>query len=164
MSVKTITPQAVTFLRLSCICLAVLFLTGCSFVNILNVSDTKVYVSVRVPDNGRGYTRIIPPGMQTSVFSGHGGGYSVTVLPNKEYEGFLRDLQSLISKRLFKERATLSAAEVTRLVNRLNEANVFLAELAEPGASCRGSLPDFETTTAIVAFDLTANSYVVNCN
>ena len=141
--------------------LLVLLISGCSFVRIQNVSDVRVYMSVRVPDSGKSYTRIIRPGQVVDVFSSHGGRYTVTVVPNERYETFLLDLQNQITKRLFEERATLTGEEVARLTQRLNEADQLLKELEEPGASCSGYLPDFDTAVAVVVFDLSQNDFVL---
>lgn len=144
--------------------IAVIILSGCSFVQIMNVSDAPITVSVNVPDSGKSSTRNIGPGMVVEVFSANGGRYSVTVIPGERYRESLNNLQQTISRRLFEERATLTAAEVTRLVQNLNEIDQLISDLAEPGASCAGYLPDFETVVVVAAFDLSVSDYVLNCS
>ena len=73
-------------------------------------------------------------------------------------------MQQQISTRLFEEGATLTAEEVARLTQSLNDIDQFLAELALPGATCSGQLPDYDTAVAVVAFDFSIESYAVSCN
>jgi hypothetical protein len=142
----------------------IFLLSGCSFVRVQNVSDTNVRVLVNVPDSNAGISRNVRPGSVVDAFSSHGGRYSVTILPNERYREFLLDLRTEIGRRLFEERAELTGDEVGRLVARLNEVNVFLKELAEPGASCSGSLPDFDTSVVIIVFDISLAKYVLSCS
>lgn len=153
--------KTITLLMIS---MAVIILSGCSFVRIQNVSDTPITVSVKVPDSGNSYTRIIRPGNLVDVFSGNGGRYSVTIIPSERYRDSLESMQRMVSTRLFEERATLSADEVTRLVQNLNEIDQLIDDLAKPMPSCSGYLPDFDTVVVVVAYDMIANDYVLSCS
>jgi hypothetical protein len=142
-----------------------LFLSGCSFVRIQNVSDVQVRVLVRVPDSRKGYTRQIPPGYVVDVFTSQGGRYTINTLPNERYREFLLNLQTEVSRRLFDERHTLSGADVTRLVARLNEANAELEKLEQGTSegSCSGYVPDFDTVVATIVWDLTSSKWSLAC-
>ena len=141
-----------------------IILSGCSFVRIQNVSDASVRVRVRVPDSGTSYSRHIRPGRVEEFFSSHGGRYSVELVPTESYIDSLNSLQEIITQRLFTEGQTLSAAEVARLVENLNQIDQLLAEAAEPGASCSGNVPDFDTSVVVVIYDPMAASYQLSCS
>ena len=151
-------------LTLIIISIAVIILSGCSFVRIQNVSDAPITVSVNVPDSGKSYTRNIRAGDIVDVFSANGGRYTVTMIPGERYRESLGNLQQLISTRLFEERATLTAEEVTRLVQNLNEIDKLIEDLATPMPSCSGYLPDFDTVVVVAAFDAVAVDYVLSCS
>ncbi len=140
-----------------------LFLSGCTFVEVQNLSDLNARVLVRTPDSGSGYTRLVGSGEVASVFSGYGGRYTVTTLPNEAYRNLLIDLQAEISRRLFEERATLSGAEVARLVTRIQEISTLLDDLAQKGASCAGNVPDFESALVVLVWDEQANNWEMTC-
>ena len=139
------------------------FLSGCSFVRIQNVSASSVTVLVTVPDAGNGYTRSIDSGGIVDVFSSHGGRYTVTVVPSEQYRSILERLRDDISDRLFEEGATLTAEEVGQLVENLNHIDRLLEDLAEPGASCSGRLPDYETAVVVVSYDDFKGEWVLSC-
>ena len=141
-----------------------LLLASCSFVRIQNVSDANATVLVRVPDSSQGYTRTVRPGAIIDVFSGHGGRYTITMLPDEQYRQLLEDLRTEVSRRLFEEGASLSADDVSRLVERLNDADNELARLAQPGATCSGYLPDFDTVVVTLAWDFTTNQWALACS
>jgi hypothetical protein len=141
-----------------------IFLTGCSFVRIQNVSDTSITVAVRVPDSGKAYTRNIRPGQVVDVFTSHGGSYTVTMIPSERYKAALFNLREIVTRRLFEERSTLSGDDVTRLVANLNEIDSLIDDLANEGASCQGTVPDFDTSVVVVVFDIAQDEYVISCS
>ena len=140
-----------------------ILLSGCSFVRIQNVSSNQITVLVQVPDAGSGYTRNIDSGGIVDVFSSHGGRYTVTLIPSEEYRALLTDLQQQVGNRLFEERGTLTAAEVAILVERLNSIDQALEELTKPGATCSGTLPEYDTVVVTVAFDSINSEYSLSC-
>ena len=83
------------------IVLLLLALSACSEIQLQNVSEFRVRVLVRTPDNSQGYTRFLGPGTVNSVISGHGGRYSVTTLPDAQYEQLLNDIRDQITIRPF---------------------------------------------------------------
>jgi hypothetical protein len=141
-----------------------LLLSSCIFVRIQNVSDTSITVLVTVPDSGSGYTRNIRAGAIVDVFSAHGGPYTVTMLPSERYKASLKDLQAIISKRLFEERNTLTSEEVKRLTENLREIDKLIKELAQPMAACAGTVSDFETAVAVVVWDSFSADYSLSCS
>jgi hypothetical protein len=143
---------------------SILFLSGCSFVRIQNVSASSVTVSVNVPDSGAASTRNIQSGGIVDVFSTHGGSYTVSIIPNERYRETLEHLQDQITKKLFEERATLSAEEVKQLAENLNNIDKLIDELAKPMPSCSGYLPDFETVITIVSYDDFNAEYNLSCS
>ncbi len=148
---------------ISILILLSLIMSGCSFVRIQNVSNIDARVLVRVPDNSRGYTRFIRSGNIVDVFSGHGGRYTITLLPNEQYLELLNGVKQHISQRLFNERATLTGNEVARLVERLNEIGELITQQSSINVSCTGSLPDFDTVVVTIAFDSINNSWEFIC-
>jgi hypothetical protein len=138
-------------------------LSGCSFVRIQNVSATTVTVAVNVPDSGSSYTRTIRSGAIVDVFSGSGGRYSVQIIPSEAYKDTLQRLRQQIETRLFEERQTLTADEVKTLVENLNHIDKLIEDLAVPGASCGGHLPEFDTVVVIVAFDDFNSEWELSC-
>ena len=139
--------------------LLMMLLSGCSFIRILNNSDAPITVLVRSPDSGKGYTRNLRPEQVVDVFSSYGGRYTVTVILTERYKQTLDDIRNTISERLFKERATLTGEEVTRLVNNLNQVEQLIDDLAKPGATCSGQLPDFDTVVVVAIWDTSLNDY-----
>ena len=140
-----------------------LIFSGCSFIRIQNISEVRVRVLIRVPDNSKGYMRSINPGNITDVFSGHGGRYTVTIVPNEGYVQLMEDVRADISRRLFEERATLSGNDVARLVERLNDIEARLEREMNISVSCSGTVPDFETVVVSIGFDITSQSWHVAC-
>lgn len=162
MPVGTARHLSKTVLRCACIGAAAL-LAGCSFVAVQNVSEATAVVRVIVPDNGYGYTRKVRSGDMVEVFTGHGGRYTVTVLPDEDYRNLLTGLRAEISRRLFRERDALSADDVRNLVQRLRDVDEALADLARPGASCGGTVSDFESVVATVSYDAANGRFSVSC-
>jgi hypothetical protein len=144
--------------------IAVVLLSGCSFVRIQNVSSGQITVSVSVPDLGAASTRNIPSGGIVDVFSSNGGRYIVTMLPSERYRQTLENLREIITSKLFKERETLSAEEVARLVENLNQIDRLIEELSEPMPSCAGFLPDYETAVVVVSYDDFTGDYILSCS
>lgn len=140
-----------------------LIFSGCSFIRIQNVSDAKVRVLVSVPDHRGGYTRTISSGNIVDVFSGHGGRYTVTLLPDADFIRFAETLRTEISQRLFKERASLSADEVATLVQRLDEIDKLLEDQKNISASCGGNVPDFDTVVVTISYDIGSNTWHLAC-
>ena len=143
--------------------ISVVVLSGCSFVNIQNMSDAEITVSVKVPDSGSSSTRNIQAGDIVDVFSANGGRYSISLLPGQRYQELLENLRQLISQRLFEDGATLSADEVARLIEKLNQVDQLIEDLADPMPFCSGYLPDFETVVVVVAYDESSGNYVLSC-
>jgi hypothetical protein len=148
------------YLVLLIICI---FLIGCSFVEVVNTSELSARVSVTVPDAGGSTTEYIKPGGTMDVFSSTGGRYTVQVLPDEKYRQLLLDLQNEISNKLFTEGKTLTGNDVTRLVNQLNDIDDQLEKLAEEGASCQGTVPEYETVVVVLSWDLDSNNWVLSC-
>lgn len=142
---------------------ACLFLSSCSFVRVQNVSESTITVSVYVPDAHRPYTKTIRSGDIAEFFSGHGGRYTVTTIASERYKATLESLREQITKRLFEERATLTAKDVSILTTNLNHLDKLYEEAHLPGASCSGHLADFDTSVAVVAFDRTSSQYELSC-
>ncbi len=144
--------------------LVVLALSGCSFIRIQNISDARLRVLVRVPDNRKGYTRSIQPGQIVDVFSGQGGRYSVTTLPDEQYRQLLIELRAEVSRRLFVDRQNLSADDVALLTSRLNDADSELERLnSGDSAFCAGFVPEFETVVVTAAWDLYEQNWSLVC-
>ena len=141
-----------------------IILSGCSFIRVQNVSEANVRVLVRTPDSNRGYTRVVTSGSVIDVFSSHGGRYTITTLPNEQYRALLNDLQQQVSERLFTEGKTLSAADVARLVERLNDIDHLLATLGDADTSCSGNVGDFDTAVAVVVWDETQQQWALTCS
>lgn len=143
---------------------SVLFLAGCTTIDVLNVSDSNARVLIQMPDQPGGVTRFLRPGDSTSTFSNYGGTVTITVLPDEEYRQLLKDLQTEISRRLFEEAASLSAADVSRLTERLNEVDAQLEQMADEGASCSVRAPDFSSVTAVLSWSGSANNWELSCS
>ena len=144
--------------------LGAFFFTGCTYVQVYNLTERTVTVAIRVPDSANTYTKGIRPAQIDDVFSAHGGRYSVTVLPDEEYRALLQNIRDSILARMMNEGATLSAAEVQTLTQRLSDIDQALVDIEnEAGASCSGSVDDFETAIVTVAYDPVKNTYVINC-
>lgn len=143
--------------------LLALFLSGCSFVRIINVSAAPATVSVNVPDNGKAYVRTVSSGGIVDVFSSHGGGYTITMIPSEQYLEILNRLRSNIETRLFAERQTLTSEEVRQLVENLNHIDSLLEETRLPGASCRGYVPEFDTAVVTISIDFDTNAWILQC-
>ncbi len=151
-----------TILRLSLL-LSALLLAGCTFVQVQNISDLNATVAIRVPDSPGAYTRQVGPGNSVEVFSNYGGQYSITVVPSERYRQTLLSLRDQITQKLFEERATLTAAEVAQLIENLGRINQLVEEMAQPGASCGGNVPDFETAVAILSWDSLDSTWTLTC-
>jgi outer membrane lipopolysaccharide assembly protein LptE/RlpB len=150
-------------LTLIMISIAVVILSGCSFVRIQNVSDASITVSVNVPDSGSSYTRTIRSGNIVDVFSATGGRYTVSMIPSERYRETLATLQQQISTRLFEERQTLTADQVAQLVQNLNSIDKLIEDLANPMPSCSGRLPEFDTVVVVVSYDNSSGNYALSC-
>lgn len=142
---------------------AAFILSGCSFIRIQNVSEITATISIRTPDSGKAYTRNVPPAAIVDVFSSYGGRYTVTSIPSERYRQTLIDLQQQISTRLFEEGATLTAEEVRVLTDNLNLIDRLIEGMDEPGASCSGSVADFDTSVVTISFDSNANLWNLYC-
>jgi hypothetical protein len=151
------------FRMLILMALGAFFLSGCSFVNIQNVSDINATVQVRVPDNATAYTRQISSFQIAEIFSSQGGPYTVTMLPDEQYRQLLSRLQADISQKLFSEGANLTSQQVAQLVENLNSLDRILEDLAAPMPSCSGHLPDFETVVVTISYDTEANNWFLGC-
>jgi hypothetical protein len=151
--------QALTILLV-----ATMALTGCTTVDVFNISESSARVRITLPDTPAGYTRYIRGGDVTSTFSQYGGTVTVTVLPDQQYRELLTDLAKLISDRLWVERETLSADDVSRLVSRLQDVNQELERQAQVGASCSVRVSDFGSVTATVSWDSGLSNYMVSCS
>jgi hypothetical protein len=138
-------------------------LTGCTFVRVQNVTESNVTVAIRVPDSANTYTKRIPAAYIGDVFSAHGGRYSVTIL-SEEYRSLLQDFRQIVMARMMNEGATLSAADVQALTQRLGQIDQLLVDLEnEADVTCSGSVGDFETAIVTVAYDPVKNTYVISC-
>ncbi len=164
MSTKSLHSKSLGVRSLCTLLLAGMMLSGCTFIRIQNVADNRLRVAVKVPDNTRAYTRTIRPGQIADVFSSHGGRYSVTLLSPEGYEQILQELKAEISDRLFKEGASLTAAEVANLTQNLSNIDQLIEANENMDVSCSGSVPDFETAVVILSFDSTTDKYSLVCN
>lgn len=140
-----------------------LFLSSCTFIRIQNVSAGEVTVTVKTPDSGKAYTRIVRSGGIVDVFSSHGGRYIITTIPSEQYKDILFQLEKDITDRLFNEAATLSAEEVRLLTENLNHVMVLIEQLSDPGASCSGYVSDFNTAVVTISFDNFNNMWILEC-
>jgi hypothetical protein len=86
------------------------------------------------------------------------------LIPSERYKETLNSLQEMISARLFKERATLTAEQVTTLTHNLNGIDQLIDDLAKPMPSCSGYLPDFDTVVVVVVFDSFTANYDISCS
>ena len=142
--------------------IALILLTGCLDINIINLAEIDVRVRIQTPDGGN-YTKVVKAGGTASSFSEHGGAFTISTLPNEAYIQLLKSLREEISLRLFTETSTLSAEDVKTLVARLNEINQALDSLKDD-ASCSGSAPDFSTVSAFISWDEQAEKWRVECS
>ena len=131
--------------------LSVLLLSACVDFNISNVSEINARVLIQTPDGGN-HSKVVESGGYASSFSGHGGNYTISVVPDEQYLQLLRQLREQITQRLFEERGTLSAENVARLVQNLQDIETQIEKEAERGASCSGAAPDFSTVSAIITW------------
>lgn len=139
-----------------------LLLTACVDFNISNYSEINARVLIQTPDGGN-YTKVVKSGGYASSFSGHGGSYTLSVIPDEEYLSLLRQLREQISQRLFEEGSVLSAEDVARLVQNLQDIEVQLEKEAQRGASCSGVAPDFSTVSASIGWSQTENDWTIDC-
>ena len=140
-----------------------LFILSCSFVSMLNISANTATVSVRVPDSSKSYVRTIPSGGSVEIFSSHGGRYTITMIASEQYLDILNRLRSQIETRLFTERETLAPEDVSSLVENLNHIDKLLEQAKEPGSTCSGYVPDYETASVVISFDDFNNAWIVEC-
>ncbi len=140
-----------------------LALSGCSVVEVLNLSEVSVRVLVTMPDSSGGHTRLVGSGETAEMFSSHGGAYTVTTLPNEEYRQLVLDVRDQLSRRLFEERASLSAAEVAELVQRITPLEAAVAGLAGEQGSCGNTVPDFGAATVTVVWDEIDGRWSLSC-
>lgn len=140
-----------------------LFLSSCTYVNIQNVSGGEATVSVKVPDSNKSYVRTVPSGGSVEIFSSHGGGYTITMIASEVYLDILNRLRTQIETRLFTERQALTTEEISSLVENLNKVNQLLEQAKEPGASCSGYVPDFETAYVVISINDFNNAWNVVC-
>jgi hypothetical protein len=155
-------PKRSQFIVITIFLLA-LILSSCSFIRIQNIAEGSVTVSVNVPDSGKAYVRNVPSAGIVDVFTSGGGGYTVTMIASKQFIDFLESLRLDIETKLFAERQTLTAEEVTLLVDRLNQIDSFLEQTRVPGASCSGYVPEFETVVVTIASDFETNAFTIEC-
>jgi hypothetical protein len=85
------------------------------------------------------------------------------MIPGESYQQTLNSLRKQIETRLFKERQTLTAEEVKQLVKNLNHIDQLIEDLAKPGASCGGYLPEFETAVVTISYDSFNNQWDLSC-
>jgi hypothetical protein len=141
-----------------------LFMSGCVTVDVINVSELNARVLIRLPDAPGGYTRLIHPGESTSTFSNHGGGVTIQTLPDEQYRQLLESLRGEITRRLFEERAALSAADIARLVRNLEDIESQIAQMADDGASCTVNAPEFSSVTAVLSWDSDNGKWSLSCS
>lgn len=143
--------------------LCALFVGGCVAMEVQNVADVEVRVLIRTPDSGRGYTRLVESGEVAATFSTQGGSFTISTLPNEEYRQLVLDVREQLATRLYEERATLSASDVAEIVQRMTQLTENLELLVKEQASCSGSVTDFGSVTAIVAWNELDGKWTVNC-
>jgi hypothetical protein len=141
---------------------SLLFLTACVDFNILNQAEVRARVLIQTPDGGR-YTKAVEPFGSANSFSEHGGSYTISILPDEQYQQLLRTLREEISKRLFEDRNSLSAEDVSRLVNNLNQIQAEIEKAADQGASCSGSAPDFSSVNAVIGWSDFEADWSITC-
>lgn len=142
--------------------LAFLLLTACVDFNISNLSEVNARILIQTPDGGN-YTKSVKSYGNASGFSGHGGNYTISVVPDEQYLQLLRDLRQRISQRLFEEGNVLSAEEVARLVQNMEDIEAQLQKEAERGASCSGAAPDFSSVNAIISWSNAESDWAISC-
>lgn len=142
--------------------LNVLLLSACVDFNISNISEINARVLIQTPDGGN-YTKVVESAGYASSFSGHGGNYTISVVPDEQYLQLLRQLREQITQRLFEERGTLSAEDVARLVQNLQDVEKQIEKEAERGASCSGAAPDFSTVSAIISWSAAESDWAISC-
>lgn len=150
--------------KITLLTLCSILLTGCSTLTVQNISEAGARVSVRVPDSSKNFVNFIPAGNIHQYYSEYGGSYSVTILPDERYRELLNNLNDEISRRLFEERSTLTASDVSALVQRLNEVNTALTDLDEFSASCSGTMAEDKDSIATIIYDNSANQMTITCN
>lgn len=144
--------------------LATLALSGCTFIRVQNIADSGLRVRVQTPDGDQASTRYIEGGGIVEVFTAEGGAFTVSTLPDEQYREILEKLQSDISNRLFEEQGTLTASEVSQLVQNMQQIEKLLADLAaENQVTCSGFVPDFETAIVTAYYDTEADRWTLNC-
>jgi hypothetical protein len=139
------------------------FLSSCSFIRIQNVATGDATVSVNVPDSGKAYVRNVPSGAIVDVFSSHSGGYSVTMIASEQYIDLLEGLRSDIETKLFTEGQTLTAEEVARLVDHLNQIDQLLEQTNMPWESCHGYVPEYDTAIVTISNDFATDTWILEC-
>ncbi len=138
-------------------------LTACVDFNISNLSEVNARVLIQTPDGGN-YTKSVKSYGNASSFSGHGGNYTISVVPDEQYLQLLRDLRQRISQRLFEEGSVLTAEEVAQLVKNLENVEEQLQQEAERGASCSGAAPDFSTVSATITWSNAEADWAISCS
>lgn len=139
-----------------------LLLTACVDFNISNLSELNARVLIQTPDGGN-YTKSVESSGYASSFSGHGGNYTISVVPDEQYLQLLRDLRQQITQRLFEEKGVLSAEDVARLVQNLQDIEKQIEKEAERGASCSGAAPDFSTVSATITWSEAEGDWAISC-
>lgn len=146
------------------VCAPLLFLVGCVNFDVHNISELNARVLIRTPDSSKGYTKFIRPMGVGSSFSNYGGSYTITVLPDEAYRELLLEMRENISARLFGEGANLAAEDVARLVQNMKDIQVQLDRLAEEGASCSGTAPDFSSVMATLSWSASESNWNLYCS
>jgi len=157
----TRTPVFVTLLLITTVALII---TACVNVEVINLAETSARVRITLPDTPSGYTRFIRAGESTSTFSEYGGTVTVTVLPDEEYRELVMGLRNEISRRLFEDRETLTATQVSQLTERLNEVDKMMDDFGREGASCSVKASDYAHVTALLTWDTSAANWSLSCS
>jgi hypothetical protein len=149
-----------TFIAGAFCCLVLL--SACVDFNIINVSAVNARILIQTPDGGR-HAKVVKSGGSTGSFSEHGGSYTISILPDEQYLALLRELRQEITRRLFEERETLSADDVARLVQRLEEIEEQLEKESQRGVSCSGVAPDFSSVNAVISWSDFDGEWSIDC-
>ena len=143
--------------------IALFVLTGCTFIEVHNISDIAVTVQVRPPDADRPSTRIIEPGNTGTFFTSYGGAFTVTTLPSEAYRQLLLGIREQLGTRLFLEGATLTAEELAEIVQQIEEISNRLDNLGNGQATCTGSVVDYETASVAASYESQGGYWILIC-
>lgn len=142
--------------------LVLFILAACVDINVTNLADSSVRVRIQTPDGGNYIRRLEAVDVITS-FSDHGGSFHIATLPDEAYLTLLNNLREEISRRLFTERQSLSAADVQKLTTSLQELDNDIDRVARQGASCSVWAPDFSTIRAVVVWSADEDKWLMGC-